>query len=420
VVVVGGGPAGSMAAASLAGAGYDVVLLDREKHPRNTVGESLIPDFWKYCDAIGVSGKIEAEGFVRKAGGIVDWRGETRRLAFRDFGYARPALHVERDRFDAILLEHARERGARVHEGVLVTAVELGVAPGARVACRADGDSAPWRVACRFVVDASGQSALLGRQLGLRVMDEEFRFMSVWGYFTGSKYVAADQTVHAADSYREIPPTTYTTSIPGAGDWGWSWHIQLRESASVGLVVPLESVKELKARGGDLERYLTEQCLALPRLAQLLGEARLLEGSVRAIRDFSYYSRQLAGPGFFLVGDAAGFVDPVFSIGVVLGLYSAHAAAWAIDRSLRRPESVDRYRALYASQVRGRMELARALALPQYRAGAAATPEAKAAMRFAGGDARELIRAASRLTDRSEHFYALDGDAADDLPARSR
>ncbi|MGH2976729.1 MAG: FAD-dependent oxidoreductase, partial [Solirubrobacterales bacterium] len=96
VVVIGGGPAGSLAATYLTGKGYSVALFEKEKHPRYQVGESLLPDVWKYCDAAGVSDAIAGEGFLRKAGGSVDWNGEMRRLSFSDFGYTRPALHVER------------------------------------------------------------------------------------------------------------------------------------------------------------------------------------------------------------------------------------------------------------------------------------------------------------------------------------
>ena len=111
VVVIGGGPAGSLAATYLAGNGYSVALFERQKHPRYQVGESLLPDVWKYCDAAGATDAIAAEGFLRKAGGSVDWNGEMRRLSFGDFGYTRPALHVERDRFDQILFERARASG---------------------------------------------------------------------------------------------------------------------------------------------------------------------------------------------------------------------------------------------------------------------------------------------------------------------
>ncbi|MBI2311674.1 MAG: tryptophan 7-halogenase [Betaproteobacteria bacterium] len=413
VVVIGGGPAGSLAATYLSQAGYHAVLLEKQKHPRNVVGESLIPDFWKYCDEAGVSDKIAADGFIRKAGGIVDWHGATRRLAFKDFGYTRPALHVERDRFDHLLLEHAREQGVQVFEDVAAQGAELGVAPGARVACRAVGGEESAQIACRVVVDASGQNAVIGRQLGLRAMDEAFRFMSVWGYYTGSRYLAADGEMHPAESARNVPPTTYVTSVPGTGDWGWCWHILLRESTSVGLVLPIDAMKSVKDGQQSWENYLDRQCRALPRLGALLADAQLRPGSVRVIRDYSYRSTRLAGPGFFLIGDAAGFVDPIFSVGVVLAMYSARAAAWAIDRSFRAPGRAAEHQAIYTKQLQSRVELARALALPQYEVGSAATGEAKKAMQFADANARALIRAASQLTARSQHVQAL----MDDTPA---
>jgi flavin-dependent dehydrogenase len=411
VVVIGGGPAGSMTATYLARAGYDVVLLDKAQHPRNVVGESLIPDFWKYCDEAGVTERIVAEGFVRKAGGTVDWHGATSRLAFKDFGYTRPALHVERDRFDEILLRHAQSQGAQVHEQVAVQAVELSD-EGARVSCRSGGGDTAL-IACRFVVDATGQNSVISRQLGLRVIDEEFRFMSVWGYFYDSKYVAPDGEMYPASECARIAPTTYVTSVPGTGPWGWCWHIMLRKWTSIGLVLPMEAAKMVQGGAGAWERFLLEKCESMPRMKALLTEARLAPGSVSMIRDYSYRATQVAGPGFFLVGDAAGFVDPIFSVGVVLAMYSAQAAAWAIDRSFRARQRTAHHQAIYSSQLQSRMQLARALALPKYEAGGSATREAKQAMEFADANARALIRAASALTARSEHFHALDGATRD-------
>jgi flavin-dependent dehydrogenase len=408
VVVIGGGPAGSMTAAYLARAGYEVHLLEKQKHPRNTVGESLIPDFWKYCDEAKVTAKLEAEGFLRKAGGTVDWHGATSRLAFKDFGYTRPALHVERDRFDFILLEHAREVGAHVHEEVAVQNVEF-YEGGAWVHYRpVEGKPAAGRprIACRFVVDASGQNSVLARQLQLRVIDEDFRFMSVWGYFYDSKYIAPDGEMHAAAEVATLPPTTYVSSVPGTGAWGWSWHIMLRKWTSVGLVLPVDAARDVK--GTDAwERYLLQKCESMPRLKALLEGARLAPDSVSVIRDYSYSAKQVAGPGYFLVGDAAGFVDPIFSVGVVLSFYSAQAAAWAIDRSLRAPARTAQNQAVYENQLQSRMQLSRALALPKYEAGSSATLAARQAMEFADANAQKLIRAASALTARSEHFHAL-------------
>src|SRR5438477_7607992 len=112
VLVIGGGPSGSTAATHLAQKGYDVVLFDRVRHPRYAVGESIIPHSWKYLDMTGATDLIQAEGFIQKSGGTVVWQGKIHQMAFKDFGYTRPALHVERDRYDFILLQHARNQGA--------------------------------------------------------------------------------------------------------------------------------------------------------------------------------------------------------------------------------------------------------------------------------------------------------------------
>ena len=124
VVVIGGGPAGSVAASRLAMDGFSVVLLEKAKHPRPNVGESLIPQFWKFTDLIGASASIESDGFIPKSGGLSLWRGQLRQLKFSDFGYSRPGLHVERDRFDLLLLERTRANGAQVFEEIIVTGMD--------------------------------------------------------------------------------------------------------------------------------------------------------------------------------------------------------------------------------------------------------------------------------------------------------
>jgi flavin-dependent dehydrogenase len=420
-VIIGGGPAGSFAGTYLAMAGHDVVLLEKETHPRPVVGESLIPDFWKYCDEARVTNDIVNEGFIRKAGGTVDWHGVSRHLAFKDFGYERPALHVERDRFDFLLLQHARRSGVRVFEEVSVQDVDMQRAQeGVEVRYRASGAGAAGTVACRYVVDATGQSALLGRQFGLRALDDDFRFMSVWGYFENSRYLAPGGAMHEHDSVRRIPPTTYVTSVPNTGDWGWCWHIPLRECTSVGFVLPMDVLKTVKERQIGWEEYFLEVCDSLPRLRELLEPATLLKDSVRVIRDYSYRCTKVAGPGYYLIGDAAGFIDPIFSIGVVLGMYSARTAAWAIARSFRHPDRAMEIQAMYTSQLLNRMELARTLALPQYNLGGPASAGAKQAMQFIDAKGQALARSASSLTARSQHFQALVGSAEEGESVASR
>jgi flavin-dependent dehydrogenase len=149
------------------------------------VGESLIPDFWKYLDRIGITATIEAENFVQKAGGVVRWNGESKSITFKGFGYSRPALHVERDRFDYLLLNHAGQEAPRVFEEVAALGATFESGDKVRVSYRLRKDKSVGEIACRYVVNASGQNAVIGRQLGWRVIDDSFRFMSVWGYFEG-------------------------------------------------------------------------------------------------------------------------------------------------------------------------------------------------------------------------------------------
>lgn len=404
VVVIGGGPAGSLAATFLSQRGYDVVLLEKEKHPRYRVGESIIPHFWKYCDLAKVTPQIEAENFLQKAGGTVIWDGVIRQMAFTDFGFTRPALHVERDRLDYILLEHARSQGAQVFEEIAVSNAELNNGENVTVFYRTAGDKTPGQISCRFVIDASGQGAVIAKQLGIRVIDEGFRFMSVWGYFKNSKYVAADGRAYAFERLRQVPPTTFVSSL---GDWGWAWHIPLRETTSVGLVIPIAHMKGIKSSEEALEKYFLRKCYETPYLNRLLEDAQYCEGSLRVIRDYSYRPARLAGPGFFLTGDAAAFIDPIFSVGVVLAMYSAWTAAWAVHQSLRDPKRVAENQALFSSQLLGRLEVARALALPRYGCGDSATGLAKNFVQFERSLEQELIYVVSTVTTRSQNFLEL-------------
>lgn len=404
VVVVGGGPAGSMAASFLTQKGYKVVLLEKAKHPRYVVGESLIPHFWKYCDLAGVSEKIAADGFVKKSGVTQVWNGVIRQFSFKDFGFSRVALHVERDRFDHILIDHARSLGAQVFEEVLVSKVNLDHGETAMVTYRGANDETPGQIACRFVVDASGQSAVIARELGNRVIDKGFRFMSAWGYFRDSKYVAGDGRAYPFEKSREIPPMTFVSSF---GDWGWAWHIPLRDKTSVGLVIPVEHVKGIKSSEEALEKYFLRQCYETPYLNRLLENAKYCEGEFHIVRDYSYRPSQLAGPGFFLIGDAAAFIDPIFAIGIVLGMYSAFLAAWAIDRSFKQPNRVAQYQANFARLFLGRLDLSRSLALPRYGVGEGAGDVAKATIPFLRSLEQELMYVVALMTTRSENFMEL-------------
>lgn len=411
VVVIGGGPAGSTAATILARKGYDVVLLDKARHPRQMVGESVLPHVWSYLDLIGATKEIERANFIQKSGGTAVWRGSIKQMAISDFGFKRPSLHVERDEFDEILLRTAERGGVRVHEEVTVRSVQLeAAARGVAYVDRRSGAEEPGRIQCRYIVDASGQGAVVANQLGIREFDKDLRFTSVWGYYDNSAYIAQGGLVCPWEMRRKIKPTTLQLGI---GDWGWCWHIVQKEHTSVGLVLAPTQSAQFKASASTLEERFDLACRKLPIVEELLRPAKLIPGSVLAIRDFAYRPVQLAGDGWFLAGDAAAFVDPINSAGVITACYTGFSAATALDGCLRKPERRDYYANVFSTLVRQRLALFRLSALP---VGQNSYPEdvpiALRAAQLERASEQELLFAQCILTDRPENLaqlYAMDG-----------
>lgn len=428
VVVIGGGPAGSTVSNLLSRQGYNVVLLEKVQHPRHKIGENLIPDFWKYSDMLGVTEDIESAGFVVKGGALANWRGQHQEMFFSDFGYDRPALHVERDRFDEILLRGAERVGTQVFEDVIVTGTTFegtadnseeghsgaptidGASSMAHVSYRLRMDNSKGQIRCRYVVDASGQSAVVGRQLGLREIDADFRYMALWGYYTGNWYIDTEVQVQPYTNIRNAPPVTYVTSIETMEDFGWTWFMPLQEQISVGLVMPREYVRSLHKNGEPWEAFLQRQVAQIPVVGELLADGCYVPNSSDAIQNYSYQSKGFAGPGYFLIGDAAGFVDPIFSVGVVLAMYTGASAAWAIDECLRHPQKARRIEQVFSRQIRARLELARSLALPRYQGAANDNTLADEVIQFSQANTRELINTAAHLTDRSDNYKGLHPD----------
>ncbi len=405
VVVIGGGPGGSVAAAALAREGVDVVLLERERHPRPHVGESLIPHFWRYVDEIGAGPRIAAEGFVQKAGGAVIWNNDCQFVSFKDFGFKRPALHVEREVFDQILFENCREQGAQTFERVVVDKVEFADERQV-VHFRPLEGGESGSIRCRYIIDASGQSSLLARQLGLRVVDSEFRFLGMWGYFENSLYISPDGTVRPISQVKEHPPATTVESV--GDNQGWLWHISMRNTTSVGLILPPQDMKQQGGKGlAAAERLFLETVRGSDYISRLLAPARYSEGSFLLARDYSYSAKRFAGPGYFLVGDAAAFVDPIFSLGVVFAVFSGYAAATMIARSLRRPNRAEGIASFYDEQLRSRIAVARALALPSYRGDAELDSSIRAYFDLETSSERALMSTVASLTNRSRNFERL-------------
>jgi flavin-dependent dehydrogenase len=402
-LIVGGGPAGTTAAFGLAKRGYDVLLIDKTHHPRETVGESILPAAWKYFDLLGVSEAIERDGYVKKAGGVVAWGDQITEISFRDFAYDRPGLHAERDALDFLLLENGRRAGVRVCEGLRAESFSQNRSGGTDVVI-VDEDRTRSRISCRFLVDATGQAAFVARQRGSRRLDQDFRFVSLWAYFTGSRYVSSGGIIRPFEDIPIHPPTTFVSRLL---NWGWLWHIPMRKVTSVGINVPVDQYRAEVRRHASVEDYFLATCAKAKYLADLLSQSQLTNGSVRVLRDYSYLPDSVAGPGYFVVGDAAGFVDPIFSIGVVMGLYSGHLAAWAIDRSLRRVDQAEISRDLFAQQMRGRYELARAMALPGVDA--EASGNARTYFQFFSQPEKQLIWSAASMTTRSANLVRTAG-----------
>jgi halogenation protein CepH len=330
VVVAGGGPAGSTVATLVAMHNHRVLLLERERFPRYQIGESLLPaTVHGICVMLGVAEQLKEANFVRKLGGTFRWgaRAEPWTFAFgissAMTGSTAYAYQVERAKFDKILLDNAAHKGVDVRQEHRVT--EL-IKEGERVTgVRFVGPDGVERVArARFVVDATGNQSLIGRVAGERVFSKFFQNLALFCYFENGK---------------RLPPPNSGNILSVAFDSGWFWYIPLSETlTSVGAVISKEHAAQLRDAGG-YEEAMRRFIASCPLIAEYLAGARRVTegiyGQFRVRKDYSYCHSSFWYPGLVLVGDAACFVDPVFSSGVHLATYSGLLAARSINSTLR-------------------------------------------------------------------------------------
>ena len=363
-LVLGGGPAGSTVACLLARAGISVRLLEKEKFPRFHVGESLLPYNVPLFRRLGVWDRLLEHGFQRKFGGqfVFEPGGERLRLDFQNsLDPDLPmALQVRRAELDYLLLDNARAHGVLVHEETPVQEVlfdERGAAVGVRA--RLNGGLTELRA--RVVIDATGRDTLLGNRLGLKKKDPQLGQAALF--------------CHYRDADMGLGPEGGDILVVGGG-FGWIWMIPLdARTTSVGVVFPSRVLKESRADGFGLstDELFDHLVARSPQVSERLRSAERIRG-VEGAADFSYRCERFVGDGWMLVGDAAGFLDPVFSSGVLLAMRGAENAADLLTRRLKRPGAVGaRHLKSYERFVRRGLDRFRRYILAYYDPGCVAT-----------------------------------------------
>jgi flavin-dependent dehydrogenase len=323
VVVIGGGPAGSTVATLLAQKGISVQLFERDRFPRFHIGESLIPYTYDVIRRLNLLDKMKGSHFIRKQS--VQFVNEQGRLS-EPFYFADYDVHersqtwqVRRSEFDQLLLDNARSQGVEAYEETRVLEVlfEGNRASGVRVK---GPDGAERVVRSQVVVDASGQSSLILDRLGLREWDPVLKKAAIWTYYQGG------ERGEGRSEGGTIVLQTHEKK-------GWFWYIPLHDDIiSIGVVAGHDYLFE--GRGTkDLETIFEQEMERCPGLHPLITRATRIE-PFRAQKEYSYRSRKAAGDGWVLVGDAYGFLDPLYSSGVLLALASGAMAADAIGDAL--------------------------------------------------------------------------------------
>ncbi|MDP9012969.1 MAG: tryptophan 7-halogenase [Pseudomonadota bacterium] len=322
VLVIGGGPGGSTAAALLAEAGWKVALMEKVKHPRFHIGESLLPMNMPILERLGVMDQLKEIGLV-KAG--ADFTCEAEAPGYHTYLFSQTfdrryptAFEVPRAKFDEMLLRNSAARGVDVREEATVTEVDFLPPGGARVTVvDAAGAQRVW--SCRFVVDASGRDTFMGRKFGVKRKNPRHASAAIFGHFkNGQRRPGSNAGNISIYQFQH----------------GWMWMIPLRDNImSVGCVCWPEYLKQRQCSPTE---FLRQTIALVPAAAKRLESAELIS-EVRVTGNYSYTSSSMYGKGYVMVGDSFAFVDPIFSSGVYLAMNSASLAAHAVDVSLRDP-----------------------------------------------------------------------------------
>lgn len=324
ILVIGGGPAGTTVAPLLAEKGHRVVLLEKAKHPRFHIGESLLPANLPLFVKMGVAEEIKAIGMEKWGAEFVSPHHDmTQTFQFGDaWDKSIPyAYQVKRSEFDHILIRNAEKKGVEVHECCKAKAVDfLPDNRGAVVrALHDDGREVEWLA--RFVVDASGRDTFLANRFQIKHRNPKHNSSAIYGHFAGAKR-------HKSQAEGNITIFWF--------EHGWFWFIPMQgDVTSIGMVTWPYFMKTKGER--NIEQFLRDGIAMCPALAERLKMATLTN-EVEATGNFSYVSERTHGSNYMLLGDAYAFIDPVFSSGVLLAMNSGVIGAEAIDTCLKTPE----------------------------------------------------------------------------------
>lgn len=355
VIVIGGGPSGSTVSTLIAQKGYRVRLFEREKGSRFHIGESLIPQTYWVLQRLNMLPKMKSSHYIKKYS--VQFVGSSGRLS-EPFYFLDHKPHessqtwqVRRSEFDEMMLQNAREHGVDVQQGVRVLEVlfEGDRAVGVRLQDE-NGDERVERA--DVIVDASGQSTLIQGKLGLREWDPELKKAACWTYWEG----AYRDTGHDEGA---------TVVLQVQGKAGWFWYIPLHDNiVSVGVVASYEYLFKNR-ENKDFETVYHEEVEKCPAVKERISKAKRAD-IYRAAKEYSYRSKTVAGNGWALVGDALGFLDPLYSSGVLLALKSGELAADAICAGLAKGDTTKATLGTWEADYFRGMERMRQLVLAYY------------------------------------------------------
>ena len=322
VLIVGGGPAGSTIGALLAHRGVNVVVVEKDTHPRFHIGESLLPLNVPLFEDLGVKEAIDRVGMTKYGAEFVSpWHDHTTTLDFaqawdKSLFYA---YQVRRSEFDRILWDNAAAKGAGLIEGCRISQVEF-PPEGGVVATGQDGTGQPRRFEAKFLVDASGRDTLLAGRLAIKQRNRRHGSAAVFAHFTGA---------------RRLPGKAEGNISIFWFDHGWFWFIPLADgTTSVGVVCPPDFMKTRKT---DVTTFMRSLIAQSPALSERLADAQMT-GPATATGNYSYRAKQMSGRNFIMLGDAYAFIDPVFSTGVYLAMKSAFLAVEPVIASLHQPK----------------------------------------------------------------------------------